>query len=93
MHLKQGLASFGICGDLIDNPNISHDEVDAITSALVGYFYLNNQYIGLGNNEEDYLIVPRIQEEFLNNRVIIVLCVETSSGKTTVAEYLRFKYG
>ena len=93
VHLKQGLASFGICGDLIDNPNISHDEVDAITSALVGYFYLNNQYIGLGNNEEDYLIVPRIQEELLNKRVIIGLCGETSAGKTTVAEYLRFKYG
>ena len=92
-HLKQGLASFGIEGDLIDKEDISHDEVDAITSALVGYFYLNNQYIGLGNDAEDYLIVPRIQDELLHKRVVIGLCGETSAGKTTVAEYLRFKYG
>jgi len=92
-HLKQGLASFGITGDLIENPDISHDEVDAITSALVGYFYLNDQYIGLGNDDEDYLIVPRIQEELINKRIIIGLSGETGSGKTTVAEYLQFKYG
>ena len=92
-HLKQGLASFGIIGDLIDNSDISHDEVDAITSALVGYFYLNEQYVGLGNEEEDYLIVPRIQEELLNKRLIIGLSGETGAGKTTVAMYLQFKYG
>ena len=92
-HLKRGLASFGIEGDLKDNPDISHDEVDAITSALVGYFYLNGQYVGLGNDEEDYLIVPRIQEELLNKRVIIGLSGETGAGKTTVTEYLHFKYG
>lgn len=92
-HLKQGLISFGIEGDLINNCNISHDEVDAITSALVGYFYLNNQYVALGNKEEDYLIVPRIQEELLNRRLIIGLGGETGAGKTTVAAYLQFKYG
>lgn len=92
-HLKQGLASFGIAGDLLDKPNISHDEVDAITSSLVGYFYLNGQYVGLGNEDEDYLIVPRIREELLNQRIIIGLSGETGAGKTTVAEYLQFKYG
>ena len=93
IHLKQGLISFGIKGDLITNANISHDEVDAITSALVGYFYLNNQYIGMGNDDEDYLIVPRIADELLQKRMIIGLSGETSAGKTTIAEYLRFKYG
>lgn len=92
-HLKQGLASFGIVGDLIDKPEISHDEVDAITSALVGYFYLNGQYVGLGNEDEDYLIVPRVQEELLHKRLIIGLGGETGAGKTTVAAYLQFKYG
>lgn len=93
IHLKQGLANFGITGDLLTDPWISHDEVDAITSALVGYFYLNGQYVGLGNEDEDYLIVPRIQEELLQKRIIIGLSGETGAGKTTVAEYLRFKYG
>lgn len=92
-HLKKGLESFGIKGDLVDNPFISHDEVDAITSALVGYFYINKQYVGLGNEDEDYLIVPRIQDELLKQKVVIGLCGETGAGKTTIAEYLRFKYG
>lgn len=92
-HLKQGLASFGIKGDLLDKPYISHDEVDAITSALVGYFYINEQYVGLGNEDEDYLIVPRIQEELINKRIVIGLSGETGAGKTTVADYLQFKYG
>lgn len=92
-HLKRGLSSFGIAGDLLLHHDISHDEVDAITSALVGYFYMNNQYVGLGNEEEDYLIVPRIQEDLLQKRVIIGLSGETGAGKTTITEYLRFKYG
>lgn len=93
MHLKQGLASFGITGDWFNNPDISHDEVDAITSALVGYFYLNGQYVGLGNEDEDYLIIPRIQDELIKKHIVIGLCGETGAGKTTTAEYLRFKYG
>lgn len=92
-HLKQGLASFGIKGDLINKSSISHDEVDAITSALVGYFYINEQYVGLGNAAEDYLIVPRIQEELINKRIVIGLSGETAAGKTTVTDYLQFKYG
>lgn len=38
---------------------VTHDEVDAITSALVGLFYMADEYIGLGNAAEDYLIVPK----------------------------------
>jgi len=37
---------------------ISHHEIDALTSALVGYFYLVGQYEGLGNEDEGYLIIP-----------------------------------
>ncbi len=37
---------------------ITHDEIDALTSALVGYFYLSGNYEALGNEEEDYLIIP-----------------------------------
>ncbi len=32
---------------------ISHDEIDALTSALVGYFYLEGQYEAIGNNRND----------------------------------------
>ena len=93
IRLKHGLESFGLTGQWTEGDQVSHDELDAITSALVGYFYLNNQYVGMGNEEEDYLIVPRIQEDLLKKRLIIGLCGETGSGKTTIAEYLKFKYG
>lgn len=56
--LKQGLARAGITGEFL-TAHISHDEVDAITSALVGLFYLADDYIALGTPAEEYLIVPR----------------------------------
>lgn len=56
--LKWGLSHAGIKGDFLTTV-ITHDEVDAITSALVGLFYLADDYIGLGTATEDYLIVPR----------------------------------
>jgi predicted nuclease with RNAse H fold len=56
--LKWGLSRAGIKGDFLRG-KVTHDEVDAITSALVGLFYLADDYIALGNASEDYLIVPR----------------------------------
>jgi len=56
--LKWGLARAGIKGEFLHG-KVTHDEVDAITSALVGLFYLADDYIALGNSKEDYLIVPR----------------------------------
>jgi predicted nuclease with RNAse H fold len=56
--LKQGMARIGIAGEYL-TARVSHDEVDAITSALVGLFFLADDYIALGNPAEDYLIVPR----------------------------------
>jgi predicted nuclease with RNAse H fold len=56
--LKWGLSRSGITGDF-PTANITHDEVDAITSALVGLFFLADEYIALGTTAEDYLIVPR----------------------------------
>ncbi|MGI0017042.1 MAG: hypothetical protein ACREBU_26765, partial [Nitrososphaera sp.] len=56
--LKWGLIRAGFKGDWI-NGRIGHDELDAITSALVGLFYLAGEYVALGNPKEDYLIIPR----------------------------------
>jgi uncharacterized protein YprB with RNaseH-like and TPR domain/predicted nuclease with RNAse H fold len=56
--LKRGLARAGITGVYLKK-HVTHDEVDAITSALVGLFYLSDDSIALGNAMEDYLIVPR----------------------------------
>jgi len=56
--LKQGMGRIGIGGNYLTGV-VCHDEVDAITSALVGLFYLADEYIALGTPKEDYLIVPR----------------------------------
>jgi predicted nuclease with RNAse H fold len=56
--LKWGLVRSGIIGEFA-TIKVTHDEVDAITSALVGLFYLADDYIALGTPSEDYLIVPR----------------------------------
>ena len=56
--LKWGLSRAGILGAYLKG-HVTHDEVDAITSALVGLFYLADDSIALGNAIEDYLIVPR----------------------------------
>jgi predicted nuclease with RNAse H fold len=56
--LKQGMGRIGITGEYLTG-SVCHDEVDAITSALVGLFYLADDYIALGTPKEDYLIVPR----------------------------------
>jgi hypothetical protein len=54
----------GLKGEFVNGRN-SHDELDAITSALVGYFYLANEYEALGNEDEGYLIVPRLNRKRL----------------------------
>ena len=48
--LAAGLANYGITGNL----NVSHDELDAVTAAIVGLLYLRGEYEALG-----CLILPK----------------------------------
>lgn len=48
--LARALADFGILGNL----SVSHDELDAITAALVGIYYLQGDYEALGT-----MILPK----------------------------------
>lgn len=91
-HLKNSYKNFGITGDYFANLKISHDELDAVASALVGLFYINNQFVALGNEKENYLIVPSIAT-IATNPIVIGLTGEIASGKTTLSEYLRFQHG
>jgi uncharacterized protein YprB with RNaseH-like and TPR domain/predicted nuclease with RNAse H fold len=59
--LRAGLARFGVCG-LRRSDAITHDELDAVTSAVVGAFFLADAFEGIGNPDEGYLIVPRVIE-------------------------------
>jgi predicted nuclease with RNAse H fold len=55
--LARGLRDFGF--DVGDD--LSHDELDALTSALVGYFFLAERYEALGAHDENFLIIPRTE--------------------------------
>lgn len=91
-HLINSYKNFGITGDFLSSDRVTHDELDAITSALVGYFYLNGNYVALGNTNENYLIVPSTGNPF-KNPISVAVAGDVSVGKTTLAEYLKFKYG
>ena len=58
--LQQGVLNFGL---KIENDRqfnrFSDDELDAITSALVGYFYLANEHEAIGSESEGQLIIPK----------------------------------
>jgi hypothetical protein len=56
--LAQGLADFGIEGGFRDG-RVSHDELDAITAAIVGAFYVAGRYEAVGDVDEGVLIMPR----------------------------------
>ena len=57
--LNEALTACGLDG--IEKGSVSHDELDAITSALVGLFYLAGHYEALGDEDCD-LIVPATKE-------------------------------
>lgn len=59
--LAGGLQAFGIKGACF-REQCSHDELDAITSAVVGYFYLTGDHEALGNEHEEWLIIPKLDK-------------------------------
>jgi len=50
-----------------ERETITHDELDALTSALVGYFYLAGDYEAIGNIDERYLIIPKFTSKEKTN--------------------------
>lgn len=88
-YLVEGLKEFGIIGEFIDTP-VSHDELDAITSAIVGHFFWVGMYEGLGNEEEEYLIIPDLNADYQSwlSRKVVGMSGAVATGKTTAAEYL-----
>lgn len=85
-HLTSSLRDFGLDGAFGDSL-VSHDELDAITCALVGAFFLERLYEPLGGEEEDPLIVPSLERR--PTRRIVGVSGRIAAGKTTLAEMLR----
>lgn len=88
--LKMGLADFGVICDLTI---ASHDELDAITSALVGSFHWVGLVEAMGTSEEPPLIIPKLDGKV--HPTIIGISGPIAAGKTTIAralEKLGFAY-
>lgn len=84
--LKLGLEEFGLSGPFTTEP-VRHDELDAITSALVGTFFLAGKYEALGGPGENALIVPDLDAR--RSRLVVGLSGRISAGKTTAARLLE----
>jgi predicted nuclease with RNAse H fold len=59
--LRNALIKFGFKGD-VNKKEITDDELDAITSALVGKLFLENNYLAIGDPEEGLIILPKRKE-------------------------------
>ena len=84
--LKKGLRDFGVSGGY-EQQDVTHDELDAITSALVGTFHLAGMTEALGTEEEPPLIIPRLQKE--QNPIVVGVSGPIAAGKTTLARALE----
>ena len=97
--LEMGLAEFGVAGPYLKEP-VSHDELDAITSAIVGAFFWSGRFERLGEDEygDEALIIPdlKVNPDNWQKRHVIGLSGPLAAGKTTAAralESLGIHYG
>lgn len=89
--LRNGLRELGLSGPGLKTR--SHDEMDAITSAIVGRYYEVGQYEPMGVPAEAQLIVPKIRPLNFNPLPVICLAGNLGSGKSIVGRYLALFYG
>ena len=85
--LKQGLVDFGIRGSFA-NHEVTHDELDAITSAIVGLFFVSDRFEALSGPSEDALIIPNLTSTG-NSGMVIGISGKICAGKTTTARILQ----
>lgn len=84
--LQLGLKEFGITG-AFEHEKVSHDELDAITSALVGTFHLAGLSEALGTENEPPLIIPDLHKK--QDMVVVGISGPIAAGKTTFAYALE----
>jgi predicted nuclease with RNAse H fold len=57
--LRRALMDFGVRGG-IKKKDISGDELDAITCAILGKMYLDGSYLAIGDEDEGFMILPDV---------------------------------
>jgi uncharacterized protein YprB with RNaseH-like and TPR domain/predicted nuclease with RNAse H fold/dephospho-CoA kinase len=88
-YLRQGLSEFGIRG-AYQTEAVSHDELDAITSAIVGSFFLADQFEALRGPTEGALIIPDLKSSE-NTGLVVGISGRICAGKTTAARILELE--
>jgi len=89
--LREGLRRLGLTGSGLETR--SHDEMDAITSAIVGRYFEAGSFEPMGIPSEAQLIVPKVSPLRFESAPVICLAGKTGVGKSVVARYLSVFYG
>lgn len=89
--LREGLRRLGLKGVGLETH--SHDEMDAVTAAIVGRYFEADQFEPMGIPSEAQLIVPKIRPLAFKINPVICLAGKTGAGKSVVARYLSVFYG
>jgi histidinol phosphatase-like PHP family hydrolase/predicted nuclease with RNAse H fold/dephospho-CoA kinase len=89
--LREGLRRLGLTGAGLETH--SHDEMDAITSAIVGRYYELGLFEPMGIPKEAQLIVPKVPPIVFERNPVICLAGKTGAGKSVVARYLSVFFG
>lgn len=75
---------------------LTHDELDAVTSAIVGVFFLDDRYEALGTVAEDPMIIPCLDRPVPATGHVVAFSGGIGAGKTTASKWLHgrgFAYG
>jgi dephospho-CoA kinase len=83
--LTLGMKEFGVTGRFATEA-LSHDELDAITCSLVGFFHLAGRTEALGGKGEEPMMVPDLKAP---EGMVVGFSGEIAAGKTTAARFLE----
>ncbi len=88
--LRDGLVEFGVTGEYQDRA-VTHDELDAITAAVVGVFFWAGKFEALGSQDEEALVIPDLKVDARPwlERQVIGISGPIAAGKTTAARHLE----
>jgi predicted nuclease with RNAse H fold/dephospho-CoA kinase len=89
--LREGLQRLGLEGPGLQTR--SHDEMDAITAAVVARYYDIGLFEPMGIEAEAQLIIPKVSPLVFDQPPILCLAGKTGAGKSVVARYLSIFYG
>lgn len=88
--LRDGLGEFGVTGEYLRR-TVTHDELDAITSAVVGIFFWSGRFEALGSQDEEALVIPDpyVDARPWLERQVIGISGPVAAGKTTASRHLE----